>query len=139
MPHSGFKRVSGWVFSALLVAPVIVACSERERITSPDPGDGIGPITTITEPVFDTTVNAGPGIFVAGHVVDQDGVDTLNIEVINGAQQFLPLTFDKDSIRFDLPISTSGAESGDTIQVILIGVDGAGNRGPPAGRMIFIK
>ncbi|MGH7658296.1 MAG: Ig-like domain-containing protein, partial [Gemmatimonadales bacterium] len=133
------RRVHGWVFSALLVAPVIAACSERERITSPDPGDGFGPVVTITEPESDTTVTAGPGVFVAGHVLDNDGVDTLYIEVVNGNQSFNPLTFDKDSVRFDLPISTSSMASGDSMIVVLFGVDAAGTRGAPAERRLFIK
>ncbi len=124
----------------LLALTLLPGCNGRDRLTFPDPGDGIGPVITITEPAQDTTIVAGPGIFVAGNVVDRDGVDTLNVEVVNGNQQFLPLTFSgKDSIRFDLPISTGGKQKGDTIQVVLRAVDGLGNTGDPVGRLIFFK
>lgn len=126
--------------ATLLLAFVLAGCNGRDRLTFPDPSDGIGPVVTVTEPAQDTTIVAGPGIFVAGSVVDKDGVDTLNVEVVNGNQQFLPLTFTgKDSVRFDLPISTSGKQKGDTIQVVLRAVDGVGNVGAPVGRLIHFK
>lgn len=126
--------------AAVLLALVLAGCNGRDRLTFPDPGDGIGPVVTVTEPAQDTTIVAGPGIFVAGNVVDKDGVDTLNVEVVNGNQQFLPLTFTgKDSVRFDLPISTGGKQKGDTIQVVLRAVDGVGNVGAPVGRVIYFK
>ncbi|MGH7657767.1 MAG: hypothetical protein ACREL6_05990 [Gemmatimonadales bacterium] len=139
MPEQRFRRVRGWVLPILIVAPIGAACGERERITAPDPGDGVGPVVTITQPRGDTTVAGGPGVFVAGFVLDKDGIDTLYVDVVNGNQNFSPLTFDKDSVRFDLPVSTSGSASGDTITVIVFAVDEAGNRGAPAGRQLFIQ
>jgi hypothetical protein len=134
------SRLSAQGGAVLLALVVLAGCNGRDRLTFPDPGDGIGPVITITQPAQDTTITAGPGIFVAGHVVDKDGVDTLNVEVVNGNQQFLPLTFTgRDSVRFDLPISTGGKQMGDTIQVVLRAVDGVGNTGAPVGRVLLFK
>lgn len=139
MPDTRFKRVEGRIIPALLATAMAAACSERDRIVAPDPGDGFGPEVTITEPASDTTVTAGPGVFVAGFVVDNDGIDTLYVDIVNGNQAFSPLTFDKDSIRFDLPIATSGLASGDSMVVVLFAVDEAGNRGSPVERTLFIQ
>jgi hypothetical protein len=123
----------------------LAGCGERDRIgTAPDDGggggEGEGPVTTIRLPgVEDTTVAAGPGLFVAGLVEDDDGIDSVYFETTGGVTTFEP--FDDNGSRemsFALPITTAGQE-GQQITVEVYGVDQLGNRGAPATRRIRVQ
>jgi hypothetical protein len=127
------------------VAPILMllaaACQERERLTFPDPGDGVGPVTTIDQPNgSDTTVAAGPEFFVNGRTIDLDGVDTVYFVVIGADQNFQPFRPNPpaDTVRFGLPLSTVG-HSGDTFTVQIHGVDSQGNTGRPSIREIIVR
>jgi hypothetical protein len=129
----------------LLIAPclagLIAGCEERERLTFPDPGDGVGPVTLIDQPNGpDTTVTAGPQLFVSGRTIDPDGVDTVYFLVTGGNQNFQPFrpSPPTDTVHFGLQIVTSG-QSGDTISVGVLGVDSQGNRGAISSRRVFIQ
>jgi len=118
-----------------------LACEERDRLTFPSPSDGVGPVTLIDRPVSgDTTVPAGPDFFVQGRTIDPDGVDTVYFLVTGGNQSFQPFRPNPpaDTVRFGLPITTSG-HSGDTILVQIHGVDSQGNRGSASIREIVIQ
>ena len=127
------------------LAPVLVllaaACQERDRLTFPEPGDGIGPVTTIDQPNgSDTTVDAGADFLVNGRTVDPDGVDTVYFLVIGGNQNFNPFRPNpaSDTVRWGLPLSTTG-RSGSTITVQVHGVDIQGNQGAPSTRQIIVR
>jgi hypothetical protein len=128
-----------------VVAPVIgalaSACDERDRLTFPTPDDGIGPVTTIDQPLgSDTTVDAGPDFFVNGRTIDPDGVDTVYFLVTGGNQNFNPFRPNprSDTVRFGLPITTIGL-SGTTILIQIHGVDTRGNQGAPSLRRIVVQ
>ena len=128
-----------------LVVPTLIliagGCQERDRLTFPDPGDGIGPVTTIDQPSqSDTTVPAGPEFFVNGRTIDLDGVDTVYFQVIGANQNFQPFRPNPptDTVRFGLPLSTSG-HTGDTFTVRIHGVDSEGNSGSPSTRLIIVR
>jgi hypothetical protein len=138
------RRASVWLAAALTVA--LAACEDRERIgTGPDNGnggtggDGEGPITTIRAPgVEDTTVIAGPGVFVAGVVTDDTGLDSVYFDVSGGVTRFEPVNEDGSrTLSFALPITTNG-QQGQLITVEVYGVDLAGNRGERATRRISV-
>jgi hypothetical protein len=114
-------------------------CEERDRLTFPNPGDGIGPVTMIDQPGgSDTTVPAGPGFFVYGRTIDSDGVDTVYFLVTG--ETFPPHvpTPRSDTVQFGLPITTFG-HSGDTILVEIHGVDARGNQGAVSSRRIIVQ
>jgi hypothetical protein len=120
---------------------VAAGCNERDRLTFPGTGDGIGPVTLIDQPIMsDTTVDAGPNFFVNGRTIDSDGVDTVYFLVAQGNQGFPPFVPRPaaDTVRFGLPINTAGL-AGDTIQVQIHGVDSHGNRGADAVRRVFVR
>jgi hypothetical protein len=120
---------------------VATACAERDRLTFPSQGDGIGPVTLIDQPGGgDTTINAGPTFFVNGRAIDSDGVDTVYFLVAGGSQGFPPLrpTPPVDTVRFGVPLSTSG-RSGQAIQLQIYAVDRQGNQGAPVSRQIIIR
>jgi hypothetical protein len=127
-----------------LVAPALMlaaACQERDRLTFPDPGDGIGPVTTIDQPNgSDTTIDAGPEFFVNGRTIDLDGVDTVYFLVLGGNQSFQPFRPNPpaDTVRFGLPLTTTG-HAGDTFTVQIHGVDSEGNQGAPSTRQIIVR
>lgn len=143
-PSDPRRRASLWLVAALVVA--LAACEERERIgTGPDDGgggtggDGEGPVTTIRAPgVEDTTVTAGPGVFVAGVVTDDTGLDSVYFDVSGGVTTFQPVNEDGSrTLNFALPITTNG-QQGQLITVEVYGVDLAGNRGERATRRIAV-
>ena len=126
---------------AAVLVVLAAGCQERDRLTFPDPGDGIGPVTMIDQPNgSDTTVDAGPNFFVNGRTVDPDGVDTVYFLVIGGNQNFPPFrpSPPTDTVRFGLPVSTTG-RSGSTMTVQIHGVDIQGNQGAPSTRQIIVR
>jgi hypothetical protein len=123
------------------VTALATGCDERDRLTFPDPGDGIGPVTTIDQPTRgDTTVSAGPDFFVHGRTIDPDGVDTVYFLVTGGSNQIPPFRPSQptDTVRFGLLITTAG-HAGDTILVQVHGVDAQGNQGAASLRQIAVE
>ncbi len=136
------RRGSVWLAAALTVA--LAACEDRERIgTGPDNGNGgtgdEGPVTTIHAPgAEDTTVSAGPGLFVAGVVTDDTGLDSVYFDVTGGVTTFEPLDqHGSRTLNFAVPITTNG-QQGELITVEVYGVDLDGNRGNRATRRITV-
>jgi hypothetical protein len=136
-PPRGRKRAR---LAAVLMV-LVAACQERDRLTFPDPGDGVGPVTMIDQPnASDTTVDAGADFLVDGRTVDLDGVDTVYFLVTGGNQNFHPFrpSPPTDTVRWGLPLSTSG-RSGSTITVQVYGVDLQGNQGAPSTRQVIVR
>jgi hypothetical protein len=128
-----------------LIGPCLVGvaagCAERDRLTFSDPSDGVGPLTLIDQPNGpDTTVPAGPQLFISGRTIDPDGVDTVYFLVSGANQSFQPFRPNPptDTVHFGLQIVTSGG-SGDTILVGVLGVDAQGNRGNISSRRVFVQ
>lgn len=119
---------------------LLLGCQTRDRPLFPDPvgPGGTGPQTLIDVPAADTTVTAGPGYVVTGLSTDPDGIDTLYFETEGGASGFPPFTGGEDSVRFGLPLTTSGL-AGDTITLRVFGTDRLGNRGDTATRRIAVE
>jgi hypothetical protein len=92
----------------------------------------------IRTPGTDTTVRAGPGVIVSGRVQDPDGVDTVYFEVAGAPEQFPPFVGPQDTVRFGIPITTSGL-SGLKLTVIIFATDRLGNRGDTAYRVLDVK
>jgi hypothetical protein len=130
-----------WVRPAALLTALVAGCGERDRLTFPEPSDGIGPVTTIDRPNgSDTTVDAGPQFIVQGKTIDLDGVDTVYFLVIGGNQGFQPFQPrpPTDTVTFGVPLSTAGL-SGKTMIIQIHGVDSQGNQGAPATRSIIVR
>ena len=129
---------------ALLATTAVMAagggCNTRDRLTFPGGGgtDQVGPSTIIDEPSRDTTVIAGPGVFVNGRTVDDAGIDTVYFETEGGITSFAPFIGGGTSVRFGLPITTN-QQSGETITVRVFGTDRLGNRGDTAIRRITVQ
>jgi hypothetical protein len=131
---------SARVLLSLCAGVLLAGCDERDRLTFPDPGDGIGPLTMIDQPNgSDTTVAAGPEFFINGRTIDPDGVDTVYFLVTGGNQNFQPFVPrpPSDTVRFGIPLATTGL-SGDTIHVQIHGVDSQGNSGNTSVRQIVV-
>lgn len=86
----------------------------------------------------DTSVAEGPGFFVTGFTRDGDGLDTVYFETEGGVSQFPPYTAGGDSIRFALPLTTTG-QGGITILVRVFGTDRLGQRGDTATRLVAVQ
>ena len=125
---------------AALVA--LVSCGERDRLTFPveNPGDGDGPTTEITQPAAsDTTVIEGDLLIVVGRTYDDDGVDTVYVEVGGANQGFAPILGEgEDTVDFALQLGTLNL-SGATVLVRVHGVDLLGEQGNFVTRQIRIE
>ncbi len=122
-------------------------CEDRDRITplsngggGGGGGEGEGPITTIRAPgIEDTTVAAGPAVFVAGQIRDETGLDSVYVDITGGVTRFPPVNEDGSiTLSFALPITTDD-QQGQVIVVTIYGVDLEGNRGDPARRTITVE
>jgi hypothetical protein len=136
-----FSRVAGrW--RIWLALGVLAGCDERARLTFPveNPGDGVGPFTSITHPaVADTTVNEGDLLLLTGYSLDPDGVDTVYLEVSGAGQSYAPVLGEgADSVPFALQFSTFG-RGGSSIIVQIHAVDVIGNPGVISDRVIRIE
>lgn len=139
------RRPAPLLLAAALLA-ALPGCEDRDRIgLEPDDGGGggggpgVGPQVVIEAPAQDTTVQAGPGVFVAGQVSDPDGVDSVYFDIQGGITQIPPFNHNgTTTMNFAIPITTNG-QAGQTITVGVSGVDEAGNRGEPAHRIIFVE
>lgn len=125
---------------ATILAAAGAGCNDRDRPAFPTGGgtDQIGPATTIDDPSTDTTVTAGPGVFVNGRTLDEDGIDTIYVVTEGGITAFPPFVDVGTVFRFGLPITTNGL-SGQTITVRIFGTDRLGNRGDTATRQITVQ
>ena len=140
-PRRGGLPAGAGTLILLCAGSLTVACEERDRLTFPNPTDGVGPVTMIDQPNgADTTVTAGSDFFVNGRTIDPDGVDTVYFLVTGGNQNFNPFrpSPPTDTVRFGLPITTFG-HAGDTILVQIHGVDSQGNRGSTSVREIVVE
>jgi hypothetical protein len=119
---------------------LLAGCGERGRLIF-DPGSsGAGPHTVIDDPETGLVrVPEGPMATVAGRAIDDDGVDSLYVLVVGG-EQFRPFVPEAptDTLRFILPISTSG-HGGDTLTVLVFATDHAGVRGDTAARTLIVE
>jgi hypothetical protein len=134
-------RVFGRAVAAWSVMLLAIGCNERDRLTFPSPGDGLGPVTLIDQPSgIDTTVDAGADFFVNGRTIDPDGVETVNFLVTGGSQGFPPIRLSqpRDTVRFGLPITTAGS-SGLILELQVYGVDAHGSQGLAALRRITVR
>ena len=130
-----------WLLGGASMVAVTSGCEERDRLTFPSPGDGIGPVTTIDQPNGpDTTIFSGSDFLVTGRTIDPDGVDSVYFFVIAGNQTFHPFhpTPVTDTVTFGLPVTTTG-HSGETFTVQIHGVDVHGNRGTTSSRQLHIQ
>lgn len=118
---------------------ITMACSNRDRLTFPNSNDGLGPEVTITDPGQDTTVSAGPAAFIAGRVVDTDGIDTVYFDVQGGLSSFPPLVANGvDTVTFSLPVSTNGL-GGTTITIAISAVNLAAIHGDTVARHVTVQ
>jgi hypothetical protein len=130
-------RLICWVGIAFLLA----GCDERERLTFPssEPGDDVGPVTTVDHPAADTVITEGDLLVLSGRTVDPSGVDTVYFLLQGSNQGFLPFAAGgEDTVTFGLPISTIGL-SNVTVTVEIFGVDIEGHRGGPVSRRLSIE
>ena len=133
--------VCGRTAAAWSVMLLAIGCNERDRLTFPLPSDGVGPVTTISQPNgADTTIVSGPAFFVTGRTIDPDGVDTVYFLVLGGNHNFQPFTPNPptDTLTFGVPIITAG-QSGATYTIHVHGVDVLGNQGDTSTRVIHIQ
>lgn len=138
LPGARLRALTVLAGSVLAVAGS--GCNTRDRL--PFPGgngpDEVGPSTVIDEPAQDTTVAAGPGVFVNGRTLDDDGIDTVYFETEGGITTFPPFVGGGTSVRFGLPITTN-QQAGEVITVRVFGTDRLGNRGDTATRQITVQ
>lgn len=131
---------TGTLAVAVFGCAVAAGCSERARLAFEPGGTQSGPKLFIDVPeAASALVPAGPMATVAGRAIDENGVDSVYVLVVGGNEHFNTITPDEptDTLRFILPISTSG-HAGDTLTVLVYATDAAGVRGDTASRTLFV-
>ena len=126
----------GWLLVALTVG-----CGERSRLTFEDggPNDETPPVALIDVPSQDTTVQEGPQVLIGTQVTDDNGVDTVYVDLEGADHELQPFNGEgRDTVLLAFPITTLG-NHGLTITVQVFGVDLAGNRGQRAIRKITVE
>ena len=153
--HFGVRRgyIKGMGTRPLLAGPGVVlallagvlGCTDRPRLSpSAGPGDGQGPVSTITSPAeYDTVQVSPPGFSVAFHVDDPDGVDSIWIWLepnINTLVQYDGGGQPNVSIgTSSIYILNDSALHGDTLNVMVRARDVLGDTGAVAVRHLLIQ
>ena len=123
---------------SLLVCAValVLGCPERDRLTGPTTGIGVGPEVTITEPSQDVTMTAGSAIMVKGVAFDEEGVQSIfandgtTITAISGRGS--------PRATFSVPLNLIGA-SGDTVSITIYAANLQNVRGDLVTRRIRLR
>ena len=120
----------------LLALALVLACPERDRLTAPTGGNGVGPEITITDPPQDATMQAGSAIFIRGVALDDEGVDSIYYDnlshLVSQPAGGLPRA------EFAVPVDLFGA-AGDTITVIIYAANVHQVRGDQVTRRIVLR
>jgi hypothetical protein len=116
-----------------LLLAMAAGCDTRERLTFPTEnpdGGSPGPTTAIVRPLAsDTLVTRGDVIEVQGRTTDENGVDTVYIEMDGVNYALAPLAGQgRDTVEFGFELNTDNFV-GDTAVVWVFGVDPSGNKG----------
>lgn len=115
---------------------LLLACPERNRLTGPTTGIGVGPEITITDPAQDVTMTAGSAIFVRGVAFDEEGVDSIFFDDLT--------TITAQSVggipraTFSIPLDLVGA-AGDIVTITIYAANLEHVRGDPVTRRIQLR
>lgn len=120
----------------LLSVALVLGCPERERLTGPTSGIGVGPEVTITDPAQDVTMTAGSAIFVKGVAFDEEGVDTIFFDDLSG--RFAQAAGGVPHVTFSIPLDLVGS-SGDTVTITVYAANLNHVRGDPVTRRIQLR
>lgn len=115
---------------------LVLACPERDRLTGPSTGIGVGPEITITDPAQDVTMTAGSAVLVKGVAFDEEGVDSIYFDNLS------TLTAqDAGGVpraTFSVPLDLVGA-SGDTVTITIYAANRDHVRGDAVTRKIRLR
>jgi hypothetical protein len=120
----------------LFCLALVLACPERNRVTGPTGGNGVGPEITITDPPQDVIMQAGSAIFIRGVALDEEGVDSIYYDdltrLVSQPAGGIPRA------EFAVPVDLFGA-AGDTITVIIYAANVHQVRGDQVTRRIRLR
>ena len=124
----------------IILAGSAAACTERARPTfTTEPGFGVGPTVTITDPAADTTVAAGSVMIVGGTVFDEEGIDSVFFSAVGLPSRLSPYAAGGAAhLSFSFPVELEG-EAGDTIIVSVYGANLQHVRGDLASRRVALR
>lgn len=120
----------------LLCLALVLACPERDRLTGPIGGNGVGPEITISDPPQDALMQAGSAVFIRGVALDEEGVDSIYYDdlsrLVSQPAGGIPRA------EFAIPVDLFGAP-GDTIRVIIYAANLNQVRGDQVTRRIILR
>jgi hypothetical protein len=119
-----------------LALVLVMACPERDRLTGPTSGIGVGPEITITDPSQDITMQAGAAIFIRGVAFDEEGVDSIFFDDLSGLTS--QPAGGVPRATFSIPLNLVGSP-GDTVTIIIYAANLAHVRGDPVTRRIQLR
>ena len=120
----------------LLGVVLVLACPQRDRLTGPTTGIGVGPEITITDPAQDVTMTAGSAIMVKGVAFDEEGVDSIFFDDRSSASA--QSAGGVPRATFSIPLNLVGA-SGETITITIYAANREHVRGDAVTRRIQLR
>jgi len=123
-------------YAFFLCLALVLACPERNRVTAPTGGTGVGPEITITDPPQDATMQAGSAVFIRGVAIDEEGVDSIYYDDLT--RLVSQPAGGQPRAEFAIPVDLFGA-SGDTITVIIYAANLQHVRGDQVTRRIILR
>jgi hypothetical protein len=121
---------------ALLGLGLLLACPERNRLTGPTSGNGVGPEITIIDPAQDITMTAGSAIFVRGFAFDEEGVDSIYFDKLTSFT--IQPAGGVPRVDFSIPLDLVGS-AGDTVTITIYASNLEHVRGDPVTRRIRLR
>jgi hypothetical protein len=120
----------------LLGVVLLLACPERDRLTGPTTGIGVGPEITITQPAQDVIMQAGSAILVRGVAFDEEGVDSIffNDETTRTSESAGGVA----RATFSIPLNLIGSP-GDIVTITIYAANLQHVRGDPVTRRIQLR
>jgi hypothetical protein len=115
---------------------LLTGCPERNRLTGPTTGLGIGPEITITDPPQDAALQAGSAIFIRGVALDEEGVDSIYYDDLT--RLVSQPAGGATRAEFAIPVDLFGAP-GDTIRVVIYAANLRHVRGDQVTRRMILR
>ena len=120
----------------VLAVVIVLACPQRDRLTGPTTGLGVGPEITISDPAQDVTMTAGSAIMVKGVAFDEEGVDSIFFDDLSTVSS--QSAGGVPRAAFSIPLNLVGA-SGETITITIYAANLEHVRGDAVTRRIQLR
>lgn len=140
----GARRFWGVSGAILALLAGVTGCEDRPRLfAAAGPGDGQGPLVSVTTPLeFDHVRVISPGFPIDVHATDPDGIDSIWVDLspnINTLQAAGGDGAQSKSVGYTVAIVDSTGLSGDTLRILVRARDLLGDTSAVFVRQVVIQ